>query len=203
MGRVLLGGFVGGFLGGSFVVGRKGSADRARVDHSLDRERFEQKMRLCLAMPTADGGERRFKLKSQRMVLGRDTRCDLRVSVPSVAMRHCEIVLESGVLRVYDLGSDGGTLHNGARVAQAILAPNDELTVGSVKFVIRTEIDGWAPGPTGGKSKTDPPARQAGTKERPGGHNAGGSLREVKPNALDGASPKSSPNAGEKDRRDG
>ncbi len=109
------------------------------------------------------------------MVLGRDTRCDLRVSVPSVAMRHCEIVLESGILRVYDLGSDGGTLHNGARVAQAVLAPNDELTVGSVTFVIRTEIDGRAPGPTGG------------------------SLREVKPNALDGTSSTSLPNAGEKD----
>ncbi len=135
-------------------------------------------MRLCLAMPTADGGERRFKLKRQRMVLGRDTRCDLRVSVPSVAMRHCEIVLESGILRVYDLGSDGGTLHNGTRVAEAVLAPNDELTVGPVKFVIRTEIDGLAPGTPGPTS---------------------GSLREVKPNALDGASSTSSPNAGEKD----
>ncbi len=160
-------------------------------------------MRLCLAMPTADGGERRFKLKRQRMVLGRDTRCDLRVSVPSVAMRHCEIVLESGVLRVYDLGSDGGTLHNGTRVAQAVLAPNDVLTVGPVKFVIRTEIDGRAPGPTGGKNEAGPAARRAGTQERPGGRNAGGSLREVKPNSIDGASSTSSPNAGEKDGRDG
>jgi len=170
------------------------------VDHSLGRERFE-KMRLCLAMPMADGGERRFKLKRQRMVLGRDTRCDLRVSVPSVAKRHCEIVLESGILRVYDLGSDGGTLHNGARVAQAILAPNDELTVGPIKFVIRTETDGQAPGPTGGTNEAGPAARKAGTKKQPGGPNAGGSLREVKPNALDGASWTSSPNAGEKDGR--
>lgn len=191
-------------MGGSLVVGRKRSADRARVDHSLGRERFE-KMRLCLAMPMADGGERRFKLKRQRMVLGRDTRCDLRVSVPSVAKRHCEIVLESGILRVYDLGSDSGILHNGIRVAQAVLAPNDELTVGPIKFVIRTETDGQAPGPTpgptAGKNEAGPAARGAGTQERPEGRNAGDSLREVKPNALDGASWTSSPNAGEKDGR--
>ncbi|MHC4415508.1 MAG: FHA domain-containing protein [Planctomycetota bacterium] len=90
-------------------------------------------------MVTADGGERPFPLTAKRIVLGRDLHCDLRVALPSVANRHCEIVSEGGVLTVQDLGSEIGTVHNGARVEQAILAPNDRLTVGPVTFVVRAD----------------------------------------------------------------
>lgn len=94
-------------------------------------------MNLCLAMATADGGERVFHLTRPRTVVGRDTRCDLRVAVPSVALRHCEIVADGNVLRINDLGSEAGTLHNGAPVKEAVLVPDDRITIGPVTFVVR------------------------------------------------------------------
>jgi pSer/pThr/pTyr-binding forkhead associated (FHA) protein len=96
-------------------------------------------MVMCLAMATADGGERLFRLSRERMIVGRDTRCDLRVAIPSVAERHCEIVVEEANVRVIDLGSDGGTLRNGEPVQEAVLRPDDELTIGPVTFVVRLE----------------------------------------------------------------
>jgi pSer/pThr/pTyr-binding forkhead associated (FHA) protein len=96
-------------------------------------------MKMCLAMETADGGERYFPISRARVVLGRDSRCDLRLTVPSVSMRHCEIVVDGNVLRLKDLGSETGTFHNGIRILKAELAPHDRVTIGPVTFVVRPE----------------------------------------------------------------
>lgn len=94
---------------------------------------------MYLAMVTDEGEERRFDLSGPKVVLGRDMRCDLRVALPSVSLRHCEIVTEGNAVRVNDLGSETGTFHNGDRVEKAVLTADDTLTVGSVTFVVRTE----------------------------------------------------------------
>ncbi len=96
-------------------------------------------MGICLAMAITDGGERRFPLSNSRTVLGRDSRCDLRVSLPSVAMQHCEIKMDGEILTLRDLDSPTGTFHNGTKVQYAQLAPNDRLTVGPVTFVVRDD----------------------------------------------------------------
>ena len=96
-------------------------------------------MGICLAMAITDGGERRFPLSNTCTVLGRDSRCDLRVSLPSVALQHCEIKMEGETLTLRDLGSPTGTFHNGTKVQFAKLAPNDRLTVGPVTFVVRED----------------------------------------------------------------
>ncbi|MHC4081954.1 MAG: FHA domain-containing protein [Planctomycetota bacterium] len=96
-------------------------------------------MKMCLAMETADGGERCFPISQDRLVIGRDPRCDLRVAVPSVSTRHCEILTEGNVLCVSDLGSATGTFHNGIRILKSELAPHDRVTIGSVTFVVRPE----------------------------------------------------------------
>lgn len=96
-------------------------------------------MSKCLAMAVTDGGERRFPLSGSRTVLGRDSRCDLRVALPSVAMQHCEIKMDGDTLTIKDLGSLTGTFHNGNKVEFATLAANDRLTVGPVTFVVREE----------------------------------------------------------------
>ncbi len=98
-------------------------------------------MGICLAMARTDGGERRFPLSNSRTVLGRDSRCDLRVSLPSVAMQHCEIKMDGETLMLRDLDSPTGTFHNGTKVQYAALAPNDRLTVGPVTFVVREDRD--------------------------------------------------------------
>jgi pSer/pThr/pTyr-binding forkhead associated (FHA) protein len=96
-------------------------------------------MKICLAMETAEGGERCFSISQDRLVIGRDPRCDLRVAVPSVDMRHCEILTEGNVLCVSDLGSATGTFHNGIRILKSELAPHDRVTIGPVTFVVRPE----------------------------------------------------------------
>ena len=96
-------------------------------------------MRKVLAMVTADGDERRFPITRSKLVMGRHSRCDVRVAVPSVSERHCEIMVDGEVLKLRDLGSGTGTFHNGARVEQAVLADDDRVTIGPVTFVVRTE----------------------------------------------------------------
>ena len=96
-------------------------------------------MGLCLAMPTADGSERVFRLTPGRTVLGSDSRCGLRVSLPQVAPYHCALVTDNGKVRVEDLDSETGTFHNGSRITAATLAPDDRLTIGPVTFVVRLD----------------------------------------------------------------
>jgi pSer/pThr/pTyr-binding forkhead associated (FHA) protein len=81
-------------------------------------------MGIHLVITTTDGLERAFPVMSPRTVIGRETRCDLRVPLPTVAEHHCEI-------------SDSGTFHNGDRVERAVLSHADRLTVGPVTFEVR------------------------------------------------------------------
>ncbi len=94
-------------------------------------------MTIWLAMKTADGDERSFPITKQRTIIGRDSRCDLRIAVPTVAEKHCEILLDGDVAEVHDLDSYTGTFRNGDRVDRAILDVNDRLTIGPATFVLR------------------------------------------------------------------
>ena len=94
-------------------------------------------MTIWLAMKTADGDERSFPITKRRTIIGRDTRCDLRIAVPTVAEKHCEILLNGDVAEVHDLDSSTGTFRNGDRVDRAILDVNDRLTIGPATFVLR------------------------------------------------------------------
>jgi pSer/pThr/pTyr-binding forkhead associated (FHA) protein len=93
-------------------------------------------------MTTADGGERTFPVQPSRTVIGRETRCDVRVAIPSVDDRHCEIVFDGAELKLQDLGSRAGTLLNGTRIDRAVLNHDDAVTIGPVTFKVR--VDGAA-----------------------------------------------------------
>lgn len=97
-------------------------------------------MRIWLVMRTADGGERPFPV-NERAVIGRDTRCQVRIAMPVVCDQHCELQLIDGVLHLKDLKSANGTFHNGRRVSDAVLADADLLTVGPVTFEVRYGTD--------------------------------------------------------------
>jgi pSer/pThr/pTyr-binding forkhead associated (FHA) protein len=94
-------------------------------------------MGIHLVITTTDGLERAFPVMSPRTVIGRETRCDLRVPLPTVAEHHCEIIVNGTLLELKDLGSDSGTFHNGDRVERAVLSHADRLTVGPVTFEVR------------------------------------------------------------------
>jgi hypothetical protein len=55
----------------------------------------------------------------ERLVIGRDARCDLTLANPRISRRHCEIVLLRGLAWVCDLGSTNGTRLNGRAITAA------------------------------------------------------------------------------------
>ncbi|MBY0308927.1 MAG: FHA domain-containing protein [Phycisphaerales bacterium] len=98
-------------------------------------------MKISLVMVKADGTSREFAFDRPTVIVGRDEAARLRIPLPSVSRKHCELKIEDDELVVKDLGSANGTYVNGARVKERELSPGDLLTVGGVVFVIR--IDGY------------------------------------------------------------
>jgi len=99
---------------------------------------------------TAGGvADRVFALREGCTTIGRDGRCDVRIPLPRVSPRHCEIVLENQRARLLSRDEDLGTLLNGKVVREANLANDDELTVGPVTFrvVLHNVLDGAQDGP--------------------------------------------------------
>jgi pSer/pThr/pTyr-binding forkhead associated (FHA) protein len=97
-------------------------------------------MEVSLVMFKSDGTRRDFPVRGQRMVLGRTNTCDLRIPLPSVSRKHCELLLKDQTLLLRDLGSSNGTFHNGSRVQQARVLPGDEIGIGPVRLTV--VIDG-------------------------------------------------------------
>ena len=100
-----------------------------------------------LVMQTAADGDRPFPIRKTATVIGRDAGSDIRITLPGVVPRHCVIHFNRDTLRLTDLGSECGTLHNGQRVREAILADTDSVTIGPVTFRVRmTDEDQRASG---------------------------------------------------------
>ena len=98
-------------------------------------------MKISLVMVKADGTSREFPFDKSSVIVGRDEAARLRIPLPSVSRKHCELSIDDDELVVKDLSSANGTYVNGARVKEQELSPGDLLTVGGVVFVIR--IDGY------------------------------------------------------------
>ncbi len=104
-------------------------------------------MSAWLVMQTTADGERPFPIRKNATVIGREASSDIRITLPGVAPRHCVIHFKRDRLRLTDLGSECGTLHNGQRVREAILADTDCVTIGAVTFRVRmTDEDPRASG---------------------------------------------------------
>lgn len=98
-------------------------------------------MKIALVMVKADGTSREFPFEKTSVIIGRDESARLRIPLPSVSRKHCELSIDDEELIVKDLGSANGTYVNGAKVKERELSPGDLLTVGGVVFVIK--IDGY------------------------------------------------------------
>jgi hypothetical protein len=76
-------------------------------------------------------------------VIGRSTDCNLRIASNEVSRRHCRVIVTDDGVSVQDLGSSNGTFVNGQKIEQgkqAPLAPDSELSLGAVKFVVRYDL---------------------------------------------------------------
>ncbi|MBI5490857.1 MAG: GGDEF domain-containing protein [Deltaproteobacteria bacterium] len=86
----------------------------------------------------------RIPLSGTRILLGRSEECPICLPDESISSRHLEIIAEpNDRFRVRDLGSLNGTLVNGERITQCVLAPGDRLVVGHtpLRFVAQTAAE--------------------------------------------------------------
>lgn len=80
--------------------------------------------------PTGDALGARYPLGTIPWVLGRDTKCDIRLEDDSVSRRHALLQPQPDGYTVEDLQSTNGTFINGAKVTRAPIKHGDSLRVG-------------------------------------------------------------------------
>jgi pSer/pThr/pTyr-binding forkhead associated (FHA) protein len=72
-------------------------------------------------------------------VIGRHSRCDIRLNSLRVSRYHCCLTDVGGEVAVRDLGSTNGLRINGQRVTSGRLKPGDTLTIDQVDFHIEAD----------------------------------------------------------------
>jgi len=91
-------------------------------------------VKLALIMQTGHTGDRTFPITGDRTVIGRDGRCDLRLPLPTVSPRHCEIAIENRRAMLLSNDPQSETLLNGVAVSHAELSDADTVRIGPVTF---------------------------------------------------------------------
>ena len=84
-----------------------------------------------LRMETAGGRPREIPLRHLPVVIGRNARADIRIALPSVGRRHCEIA-QNGLFLVVRAIGDHDFHINGKRTTRAALEEGDTLAIGPV-----------------------------------------------------------------------
>ncbi len=85
-----------------------------------------------------------YKLKSDRSVLGRGDRVDIRVLDDGVSREHAAIEREGGKMVLVDLKSTNGVYWNGQRVPRQDLSDGDKIAIGSttiLRFTYQDQVD--------------------------------------------------------------
>jgi len=69
--------------------------------------------------------------------IGRSPSNDIVLKEPKVSRKHAEIQFVGGKYVLLDLESSNGTFVSGKKIAEYILQPNDEITIGNTKMVFK------------------------------------------------------------------
>lgn len=122
-------------------------------------------MNANLVLLRKNGSHKAFPLPSAVTVIGRRDDCDLRIPLPMVSRRHCQLRLSQDSVELRDLESRCGTFVNDRRVEGAIaLKAGDYLRIGPLTFVC--QIDG-KPEKIVPPTKAAPPAPKAKPAPKP------------------------------------
>jgi pSer/pThr/pTyr-binding forkhead associated (FHA) protein len=82
-----------------------------------------------------------ISLEKPIILIGRHQECDIQIPSRKISRRHCCIALVADHLVIRDLGSTNGIRINGVKVVEGNLRPNDELTIGNMRYQFRWGID--------------------------------------------------------------
>ena len=86
-----------------------------------------------------------FPLKAEQTLIGRGSRCDVRIKHPGISSEHAIIRHVSGTATVEDMDSTNGTRINGKRIAQMqTLRHGDQIGVGRERLMYFAELDAAA-----------------------------------------------------------
>jgi anti-anti-sigma regulatory factor len=90
----------------------------------------------------ASGKRKGFPILMQQNIfmLGSDGVCQLRSPLPGIAPRHCAVRIDERKVFVRDMGSDEGTIVNGARMPASEEWPlhkGDRIAVGPLEFMVQ------------------------------------------------------------------
>ncbi|MFP4105001.1 MAG: FHA domain-containing protein [Phycisphaerae bacterium] len=85
----------------------------------------------------SSGQRKDIPVTKSEVIIGRGEQCDVRVPIPSVSRRHCQLTLGEEGVKVRDFGSSNGTYVNNERVTEATLSAGDRLVVGPVMFTLQ------------------------------------------------------------------
>ncbi len=119
-------------------------------------------MNASLMLLKKNGAYKAFPLPNDVTVIGRRHDCDLRVPLPTVSRRHCQLSLNDGEVELRDLDSTGGTFVNEKRVdGEMSVKAGDYIRIGPLTFVC--QVNGKPEKITPPK-KTAPPAAKAQPK---------------------------------------
>jgi len=111
-----------------------------------------------------------FPIES-KVIIGRDTSCDITLPLEHLSRKHLELELRSGHLFVKDLDSSNGTFLNGIRVKESEVKAGDKIKLDVLTFEVSAPahdpnktIIRTAPTPTSSKTSTKKPAVKTAQK---------------------------------------
>lgn len=96
-------------------------------------------MEVTLILVGRNGSQREIPLKRPRIVIGRQTDCQVRIPLASVSRQHCELRVEGGRTLLQDLKSRNGTYVNRRKVEKTELAAGDLIGIGAFVFVVKMD----------------------------------------------------------------
>jgi len=94
--------------------------------------------------PVLDIAGRRHPITKSRTVIGRGADADITVDDSGTSRKHVEILWDGSRAQVHDLGSTNGSKLDGKPVTQAVLSPEQTITIGRTSIVFRI-VQGAAP----------------------------------------------------------
>jgi pSer/pThr/pTyr-binding forkhead associated (FHA) protein len=122
-------------------------------------------MDVNLVLLKKNGSRKVFPLPSEITTIGRRRSCDLHIPLASVSKKHCQLHLDSGVLKLRDLGSRNGTNLNGKPVDEAVIRSGDFIEVGPLRFQV--QIDNPPKDSAASASPRQKPANQSNPPHKP------------------------------------
>lgn len=81
------------------------------------------------------------ELNRPETVVGRHTRCDLRLPMPDVSRNHCRFMFQNGTWWIEDRASLNGVHVNEECVTSRQLHSGDRVRIGGVTFIVQSAVE--------------------------------------------------------------